>query len=187
MSYTGGGGQTTGTSALLKCWIQSQNSVLSRHDTTMGLISFPGEEEGEMGGTKRVIRSVRPLECATIRLSFTGDETSSFMDGWFRDASGFTEKATRRKSMHKNVHSFKFLFICGISNCNCAEETAVEPLAGVVYLPSIIKVLGLTSWQGVVTVIMLSGSFPCNHNDALTHTSLMQTCRMQTTLIHSVK
>lgn len=34
------------------------------------------------------------------------------------------------------------------------------------YLPSIIKVLGLTSWQGVVTVIMLSGSLPCNQNDS---------------------
>lgn len=37
-----------------------------------------------------------------------------------------------------------------------------------VYLPSILKVLGLTSWQGVVTVIMLSGSLPCNNNDSLT-------------------
>lgn len=47
-----------------------------------------------------------------------------------------------------------------------AEETAAEQLTDSMYLPSIIKVLGLTSWQGVVTVTMLSGSFPCNHNDS---------------------
>lgn len=40
--------------------------------------------------------------------------------------------------------------------------------AHAMHLPSIMKVLGLTSWQGVVTVIMLSGSFPCNHNDSFT-------------------
>lgn len=27
------------------------------------------------------------------------------------------------------------------------------------------KVLGLTSWQGVVTVIMLRGSFPCDDDN----------------------
>lgn len=53
----------------------------------------------------------------------------------------------------------------------CAEEASVEQLTDSVYLPSIMKVLGLTSWQGVVTVIMLSGSFPCNHNDTVFYAS----------------
>lgn len=44
----------------------------------------------------------------------------------------------------------------------------VGQLTHSVYLPSILKVLGLMSWQGVVTVIMLSGSLPCNSNDSLT-------------------
>lgn len=62
-------------------------------------------------------------------------------------------------NMHKNVHikiPLTYLF---------EYQCVVEQLADSVYLPSIIKVLGLTSWQGVVTVIMLSGSLPCNHND----------------------
>lgn len=32
------------------------------------------------------------------------------------------------------------------------------------------KVLGLTSWQGVVTLIMLSGSLPWNHDGSLAQT-----------------
>lgn len=61
-------------------------------------------------------------------------------------------------NMHKNVHikiPLTHLF---------EYQCVVEQLA--VYLPSIMKVLGLTSWQGVVTVIMLSGSLPCNHKDS---------------------
>lgn len=33
----------------------------------------------------------------------------------------------------------------------------------IISLPSIINVFGLMSWHGVVTVIMLRGSFPCKH------------------------
>lgn len=69
--------------------------------------------------------------------------------------------------MRKNVHLLKnhwHVFLC-------AQETALEQLTDSVYSPSIMKVLGLTSWQGVVTLIMLSGSFPCNHNVSLTQLS----------------
>lgn len=33
----------------------------------------------------------------------------------------------------------------------------------IINLPSIMNVFGLMSWHGVVTVIMLRGSFPCGH------------------------
>lgn len=58
----------------------------------------------------------------------------------------------------------------------------LKQLTASLNVPSILKVLGLTSWQGVVTVIMLRGSFPCDDdeddNDLLafacdTHTDVM--------------
>lgn len=99
MSYTGGGGERTGTSAALKCWIQSQNSVLSRHDTTMGLISFPGKR----GGEDKVCHSVHSLGgMCYSRIVILGIKSAHSWGVTLCDASGFMEKA-----MHKNVHSLK--------------------------------------------------------------------------------
>lgn len=79
MSYTGGGGERTGTSAALKCCIQSQNSDLSRHDTTIGLISFPGkrgESAQSLSFGSFTHWNVLWSDC------HSGDKTNSFMEGY---------------------------------------------------------------------------------------------------------
>lgn len=45
--------------------------IQTRHDDGVDQLAWEQERRGE-GETKRVIRSIRLLECATVRLSFWG-------------------------------------------------------------------------------------------------------------------